>query len=224
MRATCFPKFEETSEPKKQPRDSKGKGILQINTDQMIVTWTKTLVKEMLVLNKKYVLDLKEFSEDKKAFGYIKQGQFLTQLVNNQVFNLTPGKDWVLELVPTLQRPNHQLKIVCWSIKCPTFIHTDTEFFSFSVNASETDKFNLEGIYIYYLELTKFVNKRTTLQRMTFTFVMPEIQLVQNKKAVSTGLNITSDFEDWYRANKKIISFWAPPPKTKVVSGDNNKK
>jgi hypothetical protein len=54
-------------------------------------------------------LSLEETSEDVKTFGYIKKGEFLTQLVRNQVFNLTPGKDWLLELVPVLQRSNHQL-------------------------------------------------------------------------------------------------------------------
>ena len=82
---------------------------MQVNTEQMVINLTKKLAREMEVLNKKYILSLEETSEDVKTFGYIKKGEFLTQLVRNQVFNLTPGKDWLLELVPVLQRSNHQL-------------------------------------------------------------------------------------------------------------------
>ena len=96
------------------------------------------------------------------------------------------------------------------------------------MNGYETREVNLEGIYIYYLELDKYVDgKLSSRNLITYTFQMAMLIEPQSPVAVATppsvysGININYNFEDWYRINKKNIPFWAPPPKADVNSNAN---
>jgi hypothetical protein len=114
--------------------------MLLVDQSYFTIKWNSTLSSSLIGESWSYTCS--EYTDNEKTshlFGIKNVATFASIKISNTVINLVSGQDWTYGIVAESDIPSTSLtKFICWSLKCPDYIHFNQNNYTFWTNSLET--------------------------------------------------------------------------------------